>query len=111
MDTGLAGPLLPVHRPCLAAGCMPGLHPTFLFRPARKAVKKPLVRWGLIGPDLDRTPESRETRQEVVKEAGVPSSQEAKVVSWAVVAEMGGELSFERCLGFKNVIGWGRKTL
>lgn len=52
-------------------------------------MKKPLVRWGLIGPDLDRTPESRETRQEVVKEAGVPSSQEAKVVSWAVVVEMG----------------------
>lgn len=52
-------------------------------------MKKPLVRWGLIGPGLDRTPKSRETRQEVVKEAGVPSSQEAKVVSWAVVAEMG----------------------
>lgn len=102
---GLAGLLLPVHRPCLTIGCMPGLHPTFLFRPAGKAVKKPLVRWGLIGPGLDQTPKSGGTRLEVVKEAGVQSWQEARAVSWAVVAGMGGELSFERCSGFKNMMG------
>lgn len=58
---------MPDHGPCLTAGCMPGLHSTFLLRPEGKVIKKPLVRWDLIGTDLEQALRNKGTGLEVGK--------------------------------------------
>lgn len=62
---GLADLPLPVHGPRLTMGRMAELHLTFLLRPGARVMKKPLVRWDLVGTSFDLAPKRGEAGLQV----------------------------------------------